>query len=209
MAISGRPAPQGTIEPRRSSKWGMRCAPIDSGPAPDVLMRARAGDHGAFGELVGRYDERLRRLAFRLLGCPRRMDDALQEAYVKAYRGLSSFEGRSSVGTWLYRITYNTCLDLLRSESRRETTTLEVLREQPDTAPGPDGRAAERADLAAALAALPPDQRAAVLLVDAEGYDYDAAGDILGVARGTVASRLSRARSALRAALAEDEGGPT
>jgi RNA polymerase sigma-70 factor (ECF subfamily) len=186
----------------------MQCAPTDRGVAPEVLLRARQGDHRAFGELVGVYDDRLRRLAYRLLGSRRRMDDALQEAYVKAYRGLPDFEGRSSLGTWLHRITYNACLDVLRTEERREAAPLEVVGDRPDPGPGLAGRVAERADLAVALAKLPPDQRAAVLLVDAEGYDYESAGDILGVARGTVASRLHRAREALRASLTDGAGTP-
>ena len=166
-----------------------------------VLERARAGDHAAFRDLVRHYDAGLRGLAYRLLGDAGRMDDVLQEAYVKAYRGLKSFRGDSSVRTWLYRITYNACLDDLRRRSKVTELPFETTIDRPAGTPDPGDQAVLRSGLAAALAALPEDQRAAVLLVDAEGFDYAAAGRVLGVAEGTVASRVSRARAALRSAL--------
>jgi RNA polymerase sigma-70 factor (ECF subfamily) len=183
-------------------------APAQSGGDvdPEVVDRAARGDQVAFSQLVRHYDERLRLLAYRLLADPVRMDDALQEAYVKAYRALPGFRRDAAIGTWLYRITYNCCLDLLRREGRHRAMPLESV-EEPGGDPGadPGRRVAERTDLARALDALPPDQRVAVLLVDAEGFDYAAAAEVLGVAPGTVASRLSRARAALRAALAGGE----
>ena len=175
--------------------------------ASDVLARAKAGDRQAFTEVVRHYDHRLRALAYRLLGDRAVMDDALQEAYVKAYRALAGFRGDAGLGTWLYQITYRSCIDFQRRESRHQADTTEWA--PPETAAGPTAdpaaTATSRTDLQRALAALPVDQRAAVLLVDAEGLDYDAAAAVLGVAPGTIASRLSRARSALRAALAEGE----
>lgn len=168
---------------------------------PLVLERARGGDHGAFRDLVRHYDAGLRSLAFRLLGDAGRMDDALQEAYVKAYRGLASFRGESSLRTWLYRITYNACLDDLRRRPRLADLPIESAADRAAAGPDPGDRAVLRSRLAAALSALPADQRAAVLLVDAEGFDYAAAAGVLGVAEGTVASRVSRARAGLRKAL--------
>ena len=169
-----------------------------------LLARARAGDGRAFGELVLLHDEALRRLAYRLLGDRDAMDDALQEAYVKAFGALPRFAGRAAFATWLYRIVYNTCLDQLR---RRQAPSTPL----PDTTPAPDEDPADaigrRASLATALALLPPPERAIVLLVDADGLSYDAAAAIVGVPTGTVASRLSRARATLRRALrAEHEG---
>jgi RNA polymerase sigma-70 factor (ECF subfamily) len=169
--------------------------------APDVLRRARAGDQQAFTEVVRHYDHRLRALAYRLLGDRAAMDDALQEAYVKAFRALPGFREDAALGTWLYQITYRACVDLQRRESRHHSEPSGA----PRAAADPATTAASRTDLTRALAALPVDQRAAVLLVDAEGLDYDAAAAVLGVAPGTIASRLSRARAALRAALAEGE----
>ena len=176
---------------------------------PDILRRAKAGDQRAFTEVVRHYDHRLRALAYRLLDDRDAMDDALQESYVKAFRALPGFREDAGLGTWLYSITYRACVDLQRREARHRpgadrpagTGTFTY----PATTADPATTAATRTDLTRALAALPVDQRAAVLLVDAEGLDYDDAAEVLGVVPGTIASRLSRARAALRAALAEGE----
>jgi RNA polymerase sigma-70 factor (ECF subfamily) len=169
--------------------------------APGVLESARAGDPSAFEQVVRHYDPRLRALAYRLVGNAALMDDALQDAYVKAFRALPGFRADAALGTWLYRITYRACLDVLRAEGRRRTTRLEDALAPADPGADPGRVASTRADLARALDSLPPDQRAAVLLVDAEGLDYTAAAEVLGVAPGTIASRLSRARATLRKAL--------
>jgi RNA polymerase sigma-70 factor (ECF subfamily) len=172
-----------------------------------VVGRARQGDRAAFAGIVRHYDARLRALAYRLVRDRDRMDDVLQEVYVKAYRGLPRFKGDSALGTWLYRITYNACLDDLR---RRPAVA--AVPYEPDAAAavvdpgiGPADVAALRHDLAVALDRLPPDQRAAVMLVDAYGLDYADAAGVLGVRVGTVASRLSRARAALRDALGGED----
>jgi len=171
-----------------------------------VVARARRGDHRAFTQIVDHYDHRLRGLAYRLLGDRDRMDDVLQEAYVKAFRSLPRFKGESALGTWLYRIVYNACIDDLRS--RKATVPLDdrphgAYTDTADTRPDPADVAIGRRDLAAALDTLPPDQKAAVLLVDAYGLDYAEAADALGVAAGTIGSRLSRAHTALRAVLGD------
>jgi RNA polymerase sigma-70 factor (ECF subfamily) len=163
---------------------------------PMLLRHARRGDAQAFTALVRRHDDALRALAFRLLGDRAAMDDALQEAYVRAYRSLGTFEGRSGFGTWLYRIVYRTCVDELRRRGRDELASLELA-----ATPDASSSVAARVDLAAALAALPPELRASVLLVDAQGFSYDEAAEILGIPAGTVASRLNRARAALRETL--------
>jgi len=166
-----------------------------------TLARARRGDQRAFARLVRHYDDGLRALAYRLLGDRDRMDDALQEAYVRAFRGLPSFRGDSSPGTWLYRIAYNACIDELRRG--RQVVPLESIRERADPRPGPADFVPMRSALAEGLAALPPDDRAAVLLVDAQGFDYRSAAEILGVPEGTVASRLNRTRAQLRRHLSD------
>ena len=168
-------------------------------------MRTDPGDADRFAEIVAEHDRPLRALAFRLLGDREAMDDVLQEAYAKAFRALPRFRGEATTGTWLYRIVYNACLDQLRRERR----AAELPRDPPPpaSAPDPGESAARREALAAALAALVPDQRAAVLLVDAEGFDYPSAAQVLGVRVGTLASRLSRARASLRRALAAEPEG--
>jgi RNA polymerase sigma-70 factor (ECF subfamily) len=180
----------------------------EAGAEAHLVARARAGDLDSFVQLIGLHDERLRALAYRLLGDPQLMDDALQEAYLKAFRSLRGFEGRSAFGSWLYRIVYNTCMDQLRRRSGSgQHVSFEEAGALPDPSPDPGEVAAQRLDLAAALAALPPKMRATVLLVDAEGMDYQTAAGVLGVPVGTVRSRLSQARQLLRRALSEGEQG--
>ncbi|HET7137404.1 MAG TPA: sigma-70 family RNA polymerase sigma factor [Gaiellaceae bacterium] len=163
---------------------------------PRIVRRARRGDQRAFAQLVRHYDDGLRALAYRLLGDRDRMDDALQEAYVNAFRALPGFRGDAELATWLYRIAYNACIDELRRT--RIVVPLDSVRERADPSQPADERVAARGDLGAALAALPPEDRATVLLVDAQGFDYRSAAEILAVPDGTVASRLNRARAALR-----------
>ena len=172
---------------------------------PVTLARARRGDEHAFAALVRHYDGGLRALAFRLLGDRARMDDALQEAYVKAYRALPRFRGDSSLRTWLYRIAYNACLDELKRT--RVVVELDSVRDRADQGADPADSLSLRLTLAHALAELPPEDRAAVLLVDAEGFDYRSAAEVLGIPEGTVGSRLNRARGALRQALHDTRKG--
>jgi RNA polymerase sigma-70 factor (ECF subfamily) len=172
---------------------------------PVTLARARRGDERAFEALVRHYDAGLRALAFRLLGDRVRMDDALQEAYVKAYRSLPRFRGDAALGTWLYRIAYNACLDELKRT--RAVVDLESVRDRAHAGLDPAEALSVRYTLGRALAELPPEDRAAVLLVDAHGFDYRDTADVLGIPEGTVASRLNRARAALRGALQETRKG--
>jgi RNA polymerase sigma-70 factor (ECF subfamily) len=169
-----------------------RIAPVD-----DLeRQRLRRLDADAFVELVERHDVSHRRLAFRLLGDRDRMDDVLQEAYVRAFRALPRFRGDSSLETRLYRIVYNACVDDLRRH--RAHDTLEEWDERLAAAPT---EADERLDLAAAVASLPPELRAVVLLIDAEGLTYAEAALVLGSPAGTIASRLNRARAHLQTTL--------
>jgi len=149
----------------------------------------------------------MRALAWKLLGERDRMDDALQEAYIKAWRSLGVFRGDADFGTWLYRITYNACVDELRRATLRPTPVdwSDTGRQPAVRGAGPEGDAVTSDSVTRLLATLPPDQRATVVLVDGEGFDNQSAADMLGIAVGTVASRLSRARATLRAGLQEDE----
>jgi RNA polymerase sigma-70 factor, ECF subfamily len=172
-----------------------------------VLERAKRGDETAMMALVRHYDGGLRALAYRLLGDRERMDDALQEAYVKAFRALPQFRGDSKLSTWLYRITYNVCLDELAASRRVVWLPLENVAEQADPRAAVPESMATRRELATALERLPAEERAAVLLVDAQGFAYREAGEVLGVPEGTIASRLNRARAFLRTALESGEQG--
>lgn len=155
-------------------------------------------DADSFVLLLREHDLRHRRLAYRLLGDRTRMDDVLQEAYARAFRALPRFSGRAALGTWLYRIVYNACVDELRRSGARKEVSLDEWRERGSSR---THAVEERLDLEAALAALPVELRAVVLLVDADELSYEEASEILGIPPGTVASRLSRARDALKGAL--------
>ncbi len=172
-------------------------------PEGDLIRRAQLGDHRAFTDLIRSCDDRMRGLAYRLLGSQAAMDDALQDAYLKAYRKLGTYDGRAAYSTWLYSVVYRTCLDHLRKRERRREVSLEVVADASDLRPGHDERLATRDAVRHALRQLPPDQAAAILLVDGEGLSYDEASTVLDVAPGTVASRLNRARTALRAHLSD------
>lgn len=161
-----------------------------------VVERARRGDQHAFALIVRHYDAGLRALAYRILGDRDRMDDALQEAYVRAFRALPRFRGDSGLGTWLYRIAYNSCVDELKRA--HNVVPLESIHERTDPRADVSETVGAQSDLAEALESLSPHDRAAVLLVDAQGFDYRSAAEILGVPEGTVASRLNRARALLR-----------
>jgi RNA polymerase sigma-70 factor (ECF subfamily) len=164
-----------------------------------LVLRAQSGDRDAFSSLIRQHDLSMRRLAYGIVGDRGAMDDALQEAYLRAYRGLPGFHGDSAFGTWLYRIVYRTCLDELRR--RKAVAPLDDAVEIADTKAGPDAQATARHDIDAAMAKLSSDMRAAVWLVDGEGLSYDEAAGVLGVPPGTIASRVSRARVQLRRAL--------
>lgn len=188
--------------------WGSdnETAPAEA-PAR-VLKDAQNGDRDAFVALMSHYDRRLRSLAYRLLDDRDAMVDAMQDVYIKAFRALPKFQGRSAVGTWLYRITYTTCLD--HRQRHRPATALyddaEPASRDPDD--DPSEAVPVRIDLAAALRALSGKHRAAVLMVDRDGYDYRDAAEALGIPMGTLASRLSTARAALRRALTDEEVRP-
>jgi RNA polymerase sigma-70 factor, ECF subfamily len=172
----------------------------------ELVARARDGDVDAFYSLIERHDRGLRGLAFRLLGDRDAMDDALQESYLKAFRALPRFAGDSAFRSWLYRIVYNTCLDELRRIRKMGLVPIESASNRPDGRADPGDTATEKIDLAAAVASLTPETRAAVLLVFVDGMDYRSATEVLGVSRGTLASRLHRGRAQLRRALDTGEG---
>ncbi|HVF32616.1 MAG TPA: sigma-70 family RNA polymerase sigma factor [Acidimicrobiales bacterium] len=175
-------------------------------PDRQLVRRVLDGDLQAFPELVRRHDDRLRGLAYKLLGGDRdRMDDVMQEAYVRAYRSLDRFRGDADLGTWLYRIVSNACMDELRRGRRRPEPVDTSTWVAATARTGPEGAAAAADQVLRALRRLPDDQRLTVVLVDGEGFDHEEAARLLGVAPGTVASRLSRARATLRRSIESEQ----
>jgi RNA polymerase sigma-70 factor (ECF subfamily) len=161
----------------------------------DLLARHVGGDPDAFGEIVARHRDRLWAIALRTLGNPDDAADALQDALLSAYRAAAGFRGQSAVTTWLHRIVVNACLDLARRRSARPTQPMVT---EP-VAPARDVIGDRETALAVtdALRSLPPEQAAAVVLVDIEGFSVDEAAQILDVPSGTVKSRCARARARL------------
>lgn len=176
-----------------------------SGPLSDsdLLARHVAGDPDAFGELVRRHRDRLWAVALRTLGDREEAADAVQDALISAFRAAHTFRGQSAVTTWLHRITVNACLDRVRKASSRKTAPvddterLDQLMEPHESAEAPAERQDLQRELFAALATLPAEQRAALVLVDMQGYPVAEAARILDVPVGTVKSRCARGRARL------------
>jgi RNA polymerase sigma-70 factor (ECF subfamily) len=172
----------------------------------DLVDRARAGDPDATEALLRLVAPRVHAVCRRICTNAHDADDAAQEALVAVVRGLPRFDGRSSVTTWVHRVTTNACLDELRRIRRRPVPS-EVATEAEVVDPGedPEGRAlgsASRRDLAAALASLPEEFRVAVVLRDVADLDYAEIAEVLGVPTGTVRSRIARGRGRLADLLA-------
>jgi RNA polymerase sigma-70 factor (ECF subfamily) len=192
--------------------------PADGGADDRALLRAHvAGDPEAFGELFARHRDRLWSVALRTTGDPEEAADALQDALVAAFRRAEDFRGESAVTTWLHRIVVNACLDRHRRRKVRRTERLpedpEDSRQPRTGAPVPDPADVvvdldRRAAVLAALGTLPLDQRAALVLVDMEGYSVEETAAILGCAPGTVKSRCSRGRARLVPLLAAHRRSP-
>ncbi|WP_200302984.1 RNA polymerase sigma factor SigM [Streptomyces adelaidensis] len=169
----------------------------------DLLARHVEGDPDAFGELVRRHRDRLWAVALRTLGDREEAADAVQDALVSAYRAAHTFRGQSAVTTWLHRITVNACLDRARKTASRKTSPvddterLEQLLEPHESASAPAERNDLHRQLLEALGTLPQDQRAALVLVDMQGYPVAEAARVLGVPTGTVKSRCARGRARL------------
>jgi RNA polymerase sigma-70 factor, ECF subfamily len=189
-----------------------RPATVDGDPAQRrdlrLIERARDGDVGAFNDLVVHHQDHLWALVARLVPDRDQASDAVQEAFLSAYRNLARFRG-GSVRSWLGRIAINAAMDAQRAKKRRPSQPYPELEDdswQPpageDADPERTAIAAERSRvLATALAHITPDQRAAIVLFDVEGYGYQEIADLMGVSLGTVKSRIHRGRLALRGLL--------
>ena len=186
----------------------MREAGRDDAADRDCLRRHLAGDREAFGELLARHRGRMWAVALRTTSNPEDAADALQDAALSAFKAAGSFRQDSAVGTWLYRITVNACLDRLRRQAARPTVHYPdpesaVWRQATEDPTDMAEQRELRLVLEQALAKLPPDQRAAVVLVDVQGLPVDEAAAALGVPTGTVKSRCARGRAKLAVTLRE------
>jgi RNA polymerase sigma-70 factor (ECF subfamily) len=186
----------------------------------ELLAAHVAGDHDAFGVLFGRHRDRLWAVALRTMGNPEDAADGLQDGMVAAFRRAGSFRGEAAVTTWLHRVVVNACLDRLRAAKVRRAEALpDDLEEYGDRGSSISAtdatedpadlteQAARRRQVLDALRALPEEQRAALVLVDMEGYPVAEAAVMLDCAVGTVKSRCSRGRARLAVLLAELMGG--
>jgi len=181
-------------------------------PSAGLIERARSGDPRAFDELARQVERPLYRHALRILGQDVDAEDVVQDALFSAWRSLASFEG-TSFRAWIFRIATNRALDRLRSRRRRPELPLDPPSDESQesgwaepAAPGPDlvQIAADREALGVveeAIASLPAEQRAALLLRDVEGFAYEEIATITMTEMGTVKSRIHRGRLAVRNAL--------
>jgi RNA polymerase sigma-70 factor (ECF subfamily) len=191
--------------PERLTAW------MEAEDAPDV-ERARSGDDLAFGRLVARHSPHVFRLAFRMVGNEHDAEDAVQEAFLKAYRAMGEFESRSRFSSWLHRITVNCAYDVLRRRARRAEDPLEspldedaAAPELPSTEPLPDrlveGRQLQRR-LRIALARLSDLERTVFTLRHQEGLALREIGDALGLDTNATKHALFRAVRKVREVLA-------
>ena len=193
-----------------------------------LVDRIRAGDSAAWSDLTLRYQNRLFSVCLRMVHDRQLAADLAQDAFVKIIQGLHTYDGRSRLSTWLIRVTMNVCLSRLRSEKIRRHASLEGMAERRGDGSGSGGGGGGGGGISAAdefrqtrepdqvtgvqdnedkervlhaLSLLDPDQRAVLILCDCRGLAYEQIAEVLGVAVGTVKSRLFRARAALRDAV--------
>lgn len=175
-------------------------APTDSG----LIAAAIDHDEHAFEMLVRRHADAVYGHALRFFGDSNAAEDATQEVFLKVFRSLSTFDNRSSFSTWLYRVTRNVCLDMVRKGARQPVPIDPV-----DLAPTPvadfSDTIATRDAVETAMLALSPEDRAALDAVTLFDMSYEQAAEALGIPRGTVKSRVFRARRLLIALLAPSD----
>lgn len=173
---------------------------LDEDPRSDKELLADhvTGDPYAFERIVLRHRSRLYAVALRTMRDPEDAADALQDALISAYRAASSFRAEAQVTTWLHRIVVNACLDRIRRKQARPSAPL------PDEGPGEPADPRDAVDerdtsmvVQDALARIPADQRAAIVLVDVQGYSVADAATVLEVPEGTIKSRCARGRAKL------------
>ncbi len=167
---------------------------------PEVPETPQATDD--FEAIYRQHSPRIFTLACRMAGSPEDGEDLLQEIFLQAYRKLWTYKGDSTLGTWLYRLALNHCLDYVRSRQAKMKKTTDSL--DADTGRDPVARRdtpVARIDLDRALERLPDGCREAFVLHDVEGYDHKEVAELLGIAEGTSKSQVFKARLKLRALL--------
>jgi RNA polymerase sigma-70 factor (ECF subfamily) len=171
----------------------------------ELARRCREGDAAAFEALYRAHAGRLFGLLTRMAGSAQDAEDLLQDVFVQAHRKLASFRGESSLGTWLYRLAVNHCLDHLRGRQSRMARTTDSLDAEDAAEPAAAlpalPEAIARIDLERAIAQLPHGCRAAFVLHDVEGLDHREVGAALGISEGTSKSQVHKARMKLRVLL--------
>ena len=171
----------------------------------ELAQRCVQGETAAFEELYRAHAARLYSLALRMTGSPQDAEDLLQETFLHAHRKLGGFRGESSLGTWLYRLAVNQCLDFLRGRQTRMARATDSYDEEGSPEPPAPApvvpEAISRVDLERAIARLPDGCRAAFVLHDVEGFAHHEVGDMLGISEGTSKSQVHKARYRLRAIL--------
>ena len=182
-----------------------------AGHAGDLAQveRCRKGDLGAFEEIYRAHSGRLYSLALRMVGNPADAEDLLQEIFLAAHRKLDGYRGDAALGTWLYRLATNQCLDYLRSRANKASQVTDAIDDEIGLSDAGSKSIAERTvarmDLERALAQLPEGARAAFVLHDVQGLEHREVAEVLGVAEGTSKSQVHKARLRLRALLSRSK----
>jgi RNA polymerase sigma-70 factor (ECF subfamily) len=171
--------------------------PKDRDAEADLLRRSGAGDGRAFHQLVDRHSDRLYRVAMSLVGNATDAEDVLQEALAGAFRSARRFEGRSSVLSWLTRIVVTQAAKFWRTRKGRRDISLQADLDQPSSGGGTAAVDA-KLDLNACLLQLSQEHREVLVLREIDGMAYEEMAEVLGVPRGTIESRLFRARAELK-----------
>lgn len=174
----------------------------------DLINKIKQGDDSAFELLVSKYSNYIFRLAFSIIKDEEDAKELTQEVFIKIYLSIKNFNGKASLSTWIYRITYNLCLDYLKKHKKRRTLTRSLdddevpeitsLRSREETPQEAVERAETKRDIMEGLETLPEEQRALIELKDIRGFSYEEIIAITGLKEGTLKSRLFRGRLALK-----------
>ncbi len=167
----------------------------------ELVREAQSGEVGAFEQLFRTHQGRIYALCLRMVADPARAEDLTQESFVRAWRKLGSFRGKSAFGTWLHRLAVNVVLGDLRSRKRWESRTDELESSEPGLPAPPRRDTLAAIDLEQAITGLPPQARTVFVLHDVEGYKHREIATMIGIAEGTCKAHLHRARNLLRKAL--------